>query len=186
VRNGIGITYGDVVVGNIGSNSKLDHTLIGDTVNASARIESLTKSYRLGMLVSEWVRDKFTGNVATRFIDLTTVKGMTSPIRIYEVYEHEPDWIKDKKLYMEPDMETAFELYAAGQFDEASTLYGHLKRAIGPHRYYEGLCADPVLDFFADRCAHISKQVAGGAFSLEEWDGVYRPFPDNTHFDSPS
>jgi class 3 adenylate cyclase len=174
VRTGIGITYGDVVVGNIGSSSKLDHTLIGDTVNASARIEALTKHYRLGILVSEWVKRRLTDDVASRFIDFTTVKGIRVPLRIYEVFENEPDWVKEKKLDIQREFEAAYEMYRAGRFGEASKLYGELAERVGPHKYYPPLCADPVLDFFAERCGNMAGKVDRGELSAREWDGIYR------------
>ncbi len=175
VRTGIGMTYGNVIIGNIGSTSKLDHTLIGDTVNASARVESLTKQYRLGLLVSEWVKDRLPDEVTTRFIDFTTVKGMKEPMRIYEIYGYEPDRIKEKKLDIQPDLDAAFGLYQDGKFEEAGALYDEMKRRVGPHTYFPDACADPVLDYFADRCRSIAKRVDTGVFSLQDWDGVHRP-----------
>ncbi|MFC1672037.1 adenylate/guanylate cyclase domain-containing protein [Planctomycetota bacterium] len=174
VHSGVGVTFGDVVVGNIGSGSKLDHTLIGDTVNASARVEALTKHYRLGLLVSEQVMDRFTGSAAARFIDYTTVKGKREPLRIYEIYEYEPDRIREKKLDIQPDLETAFELYVAGRFDEAVRLYTDLIARVGPHTYQEGVCADPALNFFAGRCRALTEQVKTGRFDRGAWDGVHR------------
>jgi class 3 adenylate cyclase len=175
VRTGIGMTYGNVIVGNIGSSSKLDHTLIGDTVNASARVESLTKQYRLGLLVSEWVKTRLPEGVTTRFIDFTTVKGLKVPMRIYEIYEYEPDRIKEKKLDIQRDLEAAFGLYQDGKFEEAGRLYDEMKERVGPHTYFENVCADPVLDFFSDRCRSIVKRMDTGMFSLKDWDGIHRP-----------
>ncbi len=174
VRSGIGITWGTVVVGNIGSSTKMDHTMIGDTVNASSRIESLTKYYRLGLLVSGEVADELDENTACRFIDFSRVKGKKEHLRIFEVFEHEPSPIQEKKRMVQPGFDEAFECYLAGEFTDAEKMYLELAKLIGPHSIRKGMCADPVVEVFAARCRELALKTENGILRKDEWTGVYR------------
>ncbi|MGD1851483.1 MAG: GAF domain-containing protein [Cyanophyceae cyanobacterium] len=85
IQIGIGIGSGEVVVGNIGSSRRMDYTAIGDAVNVSARLESLTKEYRCDMIVSESTYAHCRDRVWARDLDRVRVKGKTETTRIYEI-----------------------------------------------------------------------------------------------------
>jgi adenylate cyclase len=82
---GIGINSGEMIAGNIGSDTIMSYTVIGDAVNLGARLESLNKEYGTRILISEATRSRLTQPVTTRRIGDVTVKGRTQPVTVYEV-----------------------------------------------------------------------------------------------------
>lgn len=80
----VGITTGVVVAGNLGSSNRMNYSVIGDTVNLSARLESLTRLYDVSNIVCEASRDD-APNFAYRELDIVCVAGKSQSVRIFEL-----------------------------------------------------------------------------------------------------
>lgn len=85
IRIGIGISSGEVVSGNIGSQKRMDYTVIGDGVNLSARLESATKEYGCDIILSEYTYNLCRDRIWVRELDRIRVKGKNQAVSIYEL-----------------------------------------------------------------------------------------------------
>jgi adenylate cyclase len=82
---GIGINTGEMIAGNIGSDTIMSYTVIGDNVNLGARLESLNKDFGTRILISEATRRQLKGTYDIRPLGEVTVKGKTRSVQVFEV-----------------------------------------------------------------------------------------------------
>ena len=82
INTGAGINTGIAVVGNFGSTSRFDYSVLGDSVNLAARLESLCKEYDVGVIISEY---SLVDGINYRYLDEVTVKGKSEPVKIYTI-----------------------------------------------------------------------------------------------------
>jgi len=82
---GVGVNTGQAVVGNIGSDTRFEYSAIGDEVNLSARLEGLTRQYKVYCIVSQTTRDAAGEGFVFRRLDRVRVKGRDGPVDIHEL-----------------------------------------------------------------------------------------------------
>ena len=84
-RTRVGLHVGEAVVGNIGSQDRMNYTVLGATVNLAARLEALNKQYGTSILVSESVRERVADRFAFRELGRVKPKGFADDVTIFEL-----------------------------------------------------------------------------------------------------
>ena len=151
---GVGINYGVVTVGNIGTEKKMDYTIIGDMVNLASRMEGLTKKYHQPLLISESLHQKVKDEVDCRLIDTVAVKGKTKGVKIYTVKKRLSE--EENKAWSLHN--TAMDSYYQQDFDKAISYFQNVQK-IFPDDYAS--------QAMIDRCRQFKVSPPP-----ENWDGV--------------
>lgn len=85
LRIGIGVNFGPAVFGNIGSEEKMEPTVIGDVVNLASRLEGVTKQYRVPLVLSGGVAAHVRDEIPLCLLDIVRVSGRGAPVEVYTV-----------------------------------------------------------------------------------------------------
>lgn len=151
-----GVQSGEVVAGNVGfEGKKMEYTVIGDTVNQAARLESSAKYYGINFLVGESTHKLTGGEYAYRELDRIRVVGKQLPVTIYEPVGFSAG-IDEK---MAERFNSALELYRARQWEESRNSF----RSILAEAHNDRPC-----EIYIERCDFFEKNPPP-----ETWDGVF-------------
>jgi len=148
VDMGVGIHIGQLVLGTIGRETRMETTVISDTVNASARLESLNKNYGTNVLISGAVKVELLPSTQKfcRLIDRTQVKGKLEFIDVYEVFLVDDESTADMKIDSKENLELVVNKFFDGDVKTAQKEFSELEKVAE---------RDPVIAFWKKRLGQI-------------------------------
>ncbi|WP_339384161.1 response regulator [Microcoleus sp. LEGE 07076] len=161
IQVGIGLHFGQMMVGIVGEAARMQGDAFSDHVNLASRLESLTKLYGVSLIISDKIWENLTEpeQYQIRFLDRVIVKGKKLPISIYEVLDGETEFVREIKLQTQPDFELGLEHYRRHEFKAGKTFFDRVL-AVNPD--------DKTAALYLDRLKHfIEKGVP------ENWSGVW-------------
>jgi class 3 adenylate cyclase len=153
----IGVSTGDMIVGNLGSEHARDYTCIGDTVNYGARLEGLNKYYGTKIIIDNYTRIQAAGGIEVRELDTVVVKGRSKGSPIFELIGEQGE-NTEERIELNVLYEEALRKYRVGDFGDAEKKFSGVIEKF-PH--------DTPSKVLQERSSHYIKRPP------ENWTGVH-------------
>ena len=155
---GLGLNTDKIVAGNIGSQKRMDYTMIGDGVNLAARLESACKQYNARILISDFTFKKLKGTYRIRYIDDVVVKGKTEPVGVHEVLDYHSEKTFPNLMDVVNHFNEGRKKYISGDFEQAITSFKECLKINSE---------DKLSETYIDRCNQLISE------KPKNWDGVW-------------
>jgi adenylate cyclase len=140
----IGINTGEMTVGNMGTRTRMDYTIMGNSVNLAARLEGVNKQYGTWILISEATHDSCGGGFLVRKLDPVRVVGIARPVRLYELIDEKGKAEKRIEEVVEAFHE-GLEVFEAKSWSKAEKIFSRALKIVpddGPSQTFLKRCQE--------------------------------------------
>ncbi|MFC1692352.1 CHASE2 domain-containing protein [Candidatus Latescibacterota bacterium] len=159
IRARVGLNSGSMVIGNMGSDSIFDYTVMGDNVNLGSRLEGANKVYGTYIMCSEETRRLAEHVIITRKLDLLRVKGKTEGVLVHEILARKNDGLSEQKQHVLDFYSQGLAAYKNRHWDEGIELFN---KAISIDK------DDMPSTVYLERCREFKEN-----HPPEDWDGIF-------------
>ena len=163
MQHRIGLNCGKMVTGNMGSEMRMNYTMMGDTVNLAARLESSAKQYGVYNFVGQNIYEETKDEFIFRFLDFVRVKGKTIPVKVYELVSAKNN-ADNHTVNLIKVFEEGLDHYYQQQWDKALI---HFEKAEGMEDHFTSRNTTPSA-VYIERCIMFKDNPPG-----KDWDGVW-------------
>jgi class 3 adenylate cyclase/uncharacterized membrane protein len=154
----IGINSGDMVVGNMGTQKKMNYTIVSNAVNLAARLEGINKQYGTWILTSEDTINETREKILARQLDRIKVVGINEPVRIYEIV----DTLADAPAAMHEKINlfhVALKIFEQRKWKDAENAFNRILKSFPD---------DDPSKLYVSRCQQFTQYPP-----QDDWDGVF-------------
>jgi adenylate cyclase len=153
-----GINTGEMVAGNMGTERKMNYTVMGNAVNLAARLEGVNKMYGTWILTTDYTAKEAGDEFIYRRLDQVRVVGINTPVQLLEVIDFKNSISSERESFLK-DFEKALDLFNERNYKAAQEIFDNLVKINaedGPSTIYR------------DRCIDFIKSPPA-----KDWDGVF-------------
>ena len=163
MQHRIGLNCGKMVTGNMGSEMRMNYTMMGDTVNLAARLESSAKQYGVYNFVGENIYEKTKQEFVFRFLDFVRVKGKKIPVKVYELVNSK-EKIDNSKVKLVNMFEEGLDYYYKQDWNKALEIFTNSEKL---EEKFTSRNTNPSM-VYIERCSMFKESPPN-----KDWDGVW-------------
>ncbi|OQY57539.1 MAG: hypothetical protein B6245_16540 [Desulfobacteraceae bacterium 4572_88] len=156
-----GLHSGQTIVGNMGSDERMNYSVLGDSVNLASRVEGINKIYGTHVIATQATCEKVSEHFIFRPLDLVAVVGKEQAVMIYELMGKKGEPLPAESLELCNTFTKGFKAYLGQRWDEALVVFTAIQKKLLP---------DKATELYIQRCWEFKETPPP-----QPWDGVFRP-----------